>query len=412
MQYICRVGTPDGRVIEDTFNAPDESALRADLGKRGFHLFEVRRRGVPGRSGGTGGVRGLGGLRFRRKRIPHQEFVIFNQEMAALLKAGLPLLQALELMLERMPDPNFRSVLTDIRDRVKNGQDLSDAFAEHGEMFPRLYPASLKAGERSGELEQVIRRFIRYMKLVLDARRRVISALIYPAVLVCLSVAMIIVMAIYVVPKFMGFFSELDAELPLITQIVLAISQFANRNWPVILIGVVGGVLFLRSWNRTDSGRMALDRVKLRAPLLGPVLHRFALAEFCRSLGTLLTGGIPLVPAFEIAVNSVGNSHVRARLEPTIQMVREGKPFHEALEKSGMFLGMSIDMIKVGEATGSLDDMLANVSDFMDEQIETRMQRILSLVEPMMLVFMGIIIAILLISIYLPMFSMLGSSKF
>jgi type IV pilus assembly protein PilC len=415
MQYICRVGTPDGRVIEETFNAPDESALRADLGKRGLHLFEVRRRGVPGRSGAAGdarGIRGLGGLRFRRKRIPNQEFVIFNQEMAALLKAGLPLLQALELMLERMPDPNFRSVLTDIRDRVKNGQDLSDAFAEHGEMFPRLYPASLKAGERSGELEQVIRRFIRYMKLVLDARRRVISALIYPAVLVCLSIAMIIVMAIYVVPKFMGFFSELDAELPLITQIVLAISQFANRNWPVVLIVVVGGVFFLRSWNRTDSGRMALDRVKLRAPLLGPVLHRFALAEFCRSLGTLLTGGIPLVPAFEIAVNSVGNSYVRSRLEPTIQMVREGKPFNEALEKSGMFLGMSIDMIKVGEATGSLDDMLGNVSDFMDEQIETRMQRILSLVEPMMLVFMGIIIAILLISIYLPMFSMLGSSKF
>jgi type IV pilus assembly protein PilC len=412
MQYICRIGTPDGRVIEETFNAPDESALRADLGKRGMHLFEVRRRGVPGRSGGTGGVKGLGGLRFRRRKIPNQEFVIFNQEMAALLKAGLPLLQALELMLERMPDANFRSVLTDIRDRVKSGEDLSEAFAAHGEMFPRLYPASLKAGERSGELEQVIRRFIRYMKLVLDARRRVVSALIYPAVLVCLSVAMIMVMAVYVVPKFMGFFSELDAELPLITQIVLALSQFANRNWPVILISIVGVVFFLRSWNRTESGRLALDRVKLRSPLLGPVLHRFALAEFCRSLGTLLTGGIPLVPAFEIAVTSVGNSYVRSSLEPTIQMVREGKPFHEALEKSGMFLGMSIDMIKVGEATGSLDDMLTNVSDFMDEQIETRMQRILSLVEPMMLVFMGIIIAILLISIYLPMFSMLGSSKF
>lgn len=412
MQYICRVGTPDGRVIEETFNAPDESSLRVDLGKRGLHLFEVRRRGAAGRAGAAGKLGGLGGLRLRRRRIPTQEFMIFNQEIAALLKAGLPLLQALELMLERMPNPTFRAVLTDIRDRVKSGQDLSEAFAEHGELFPRLYPSTLKAGERSGELEQVIRRFIRYMKLVLDARRRVISALIYPAVLVCLSVAMIIVMAIYVVPKFMGFFNELDAELPLITQIVLAISQFANRNWPVILISIAGGVIFLRSWNRTESGRLTLDRLKLKAPLLGPVLHRFALAEFCRSLGTLLTGGIPLVPAFEIAVTSVGNSYVRARLEPTIQMVREGKPFYEALEKSDVFLGMSIDMIKVGEATGSLDDMLGNVSDFMDEQIETRMQRILSLVEPMMLVFMGIIIAILLISIYLPMFSMLGSSKF
>ncbi|HEV2855431.1 MAG TPA: type II secretion system F family protein [Thermoanaerobaculia bacterium] len=404
MQFICRVGTPDGRVLEEVFTASDESALRTDLGKRGYHLFEVKRRGVAPRL--TLPALGL------RRRIPAQEFVIFNQELAALLKAGLPLLQTLDLMLERMNNQHFRSVLTDIRDRVKSGTDLSEAFAAHGDLFPRLYPSSLKAGERSGELELVIRRFIRYMRLVLDARRRVVSALIYPAVLVCLSIAMIAVMAIYVVPKFMGFFSELGADLPLITQIVLAISTFANSNWPLILIFLVLGAIALRSWGRTEAGRLSLDRLKLRAPFLGPVLHRFAMAEFSRSLSTLLAGGIPLVPAFEIAVSSVGNAYVRSRLEPTIQMVREGKPFYSALETSGIFTDMAIDMVKVGEATGSLDDMLSSVSDFLDEQIETRMARLLSLVEPMMLVFMGIIIAILLISIYLPMFSMLGSSKF
>jgi type IV pilus assembly protein PilC len=347
-----------------------------------------------------------------RRRIPATEFVVFNQELAALLKAGLPLLQTLDLMLERMKNQHFRSVLTDIRDRVKSGTDLSEAFASHGDLFPRLYPSSLKAGERSGELEQVIRRFIRYMRLVLDARRRVISALIYPAVLVFLSIAMIAVMAIYVVPKFMGFFNELGADLPLITQIVLAISTFASSNWPLILIALIVGAIALRTWGRTDTGRLALDRLKLRLPFLGPVLHRFAMSEFSRSLSTLLSGGIPLVPAFEIAVSSVGNAYVRSRLEPTIQMVREGKPFHDALEKSEIFTDMAIDMVKVGEATGSLDDMLTSVADFLDEQVETRMARLLSLVEPMMLVFMGIIIAILLISIYLPMFSMLGSSKF
>ncbi|HVG08088.1 MAG TPA: type II secretion system F family protein [Thermoanaerobaculia bacterium] len=408
MQFVCRVGTPDGRVMEEVFNAADELALRTDLGKRGLHIFEVRRRGVPTRMA-TGTA--AGPVR-RRRRIPTQDFMVFNQEIAALLKAGLPLLQALELMLERMRHPHFKAVLTDIRDRVKSGEDLSEAFAIHGEMFPRLYPATLKAGERSGELESVIRRFIRYMKLLLDARRRVISAMVYPAVLVCTSVAMIIIMAIYVVPKFMGFFDELDAELPLITRIVLGFSQFITGNWPVILIVLVGGLIFLRSWGRTPSGRVALDRVKIKVPFMGPVLHRFALAEFCRSLATLLSGGIPLVPAFEIAVASVGNSYVRNRIEPNIQMVREGKPFHEALERSEVFTDMSIDMVKVGEATGSLDDMLTNVSDFLDEQIETRMQRLLSLVEPLMLVFMGIIIAILLIAIYLPMFSMLGNSNF
>ncbi len=404
MQFICRIGTPDGRVLEEVFTASDEAALRTDLGKRGYHLFEVKRRGMARKIAAP--ALGL------RRRIPAQEFVVFNQELAALLKAGLPLLQTLDLMLERMKNQHFRSVLTDIRDRVKSGTDLSEAFAAHGDLFPRLYPSSLKAGERSGELEQVIRRFIRYMRLVLDARRRVVSALVYPAVLVCLSVAMIAIMAIYVVPKFMGFFNELDADLPLITQIVLAVSTFASSNWPVILIALAVGAVALRTWGRTDTGRLALDRLKLRVPFLGPVLHRFAMSEFSRSLSTLLSGGIPLVPAFEIAVSSVGNAYVRSRLEPTIQMVREGKPFHGALETSEIFTDMAVDMVKVGEATGSLDDMLSSVADFLDEQVETRMARLLSLVEPMMLVFMGIIIAILLVSIYLPMFSMLGSTKF
>lgn len=404
MQFLCRVGTPDGRVLEEVLNASDESTVRNELAKRGLHVFEVRRRGpVPQLSA-------LGGR--RRKKIPIQEFVIFNQELAALLKAGLPLLQALDLMLERMANLHFRGVLTEIRDRVKSGEDLSDAFAAYGELFPRLYPATLKAGEKSGELEQVIRRFLRYTKLVLDAQRRVVSALVYPAVLVCLSITMIIVMAIFVVPKFQVFFENLDVELPLITRIVLGVSKFANRNWPILLALALGIFFSFRSWHRTERGRLAVDNFRLRVPFLGPVLHRFSLAEFCRSLATLLTGGIPLVPAFEIAVTSVGNLWVRRKIEPTIQMVREGKPFHSALETSTVFLDMSIDMIKVGEATGSLDDMLSSVADFLDEQIETRMQRILSLIEPMMLIFMGIMIALILVAIYLPMFSVLGSSKF
>ncbi|MDP9120933.1 MAG: type II secretion system F family protein [Acidobacteriota bacterium] len=404
MEFQCRVGTPDGRVRDDLFVASDEAALRSELGKRGLHIFEVRRRGLTPRLSlpATG----------RRKRIPTQEFVVWNQELAALLKAGLPLLQALDMMLERMRNQHFKAVLTDIRDRVKSGEDLSEAFASHGDLFPRLYPSSLKAGEKSGELEKVIRRFIRYMKLVLDARRRVVSALIYPAVLICLSIAMIIVMAIFVVPKFMVFFENLDAELPLITRITLAVSVFARHNAVVIALLLIGAIFALRSFTHTPAGQQWLDRRKLKLPFMGPVLHRFAMAEFCRSLGTLLSGGIPLVPAFEIAVTSIGNSAVRSRVEPTIQMVREGKPFHSALEQSEMFIDMAIDMVKVGEATGSLDEMLGSVADFLDEQIETRMARLLSLVEPMMLIFMGMIVAIILVSIYLPLFSTLGQTKF
>src|SRR5215208_1476841 len=348
MPFVARVGTPDGRVREELHRASDELALRSELDKRGYHIFEVRRRGMPKlAASGAAGLRRAG----RRKRIPDAEFLVFNQEMAALLKAGLPLLQALELMLERMKNQHFRAVLTDVRDRVKSGEDLSEAFAVHAALFPRLYPSSLKAGERSGELEKVIRRFIRYMKLVLEARKRVVSALVYPAVLVGLSITMIAIMAVYVVPKFSVFFSDLNVELPLLTRITLGISRFANArtfllwNWMWVLLAVGAGVYALRRAGETAEGRQALDRVKLRIPLIGPVLHRFALSEFSRSLSTLLSGGIPLVPALEIAVSSVGNSHVRHLLEPTVQAVREGKSFNASLEDSGVFIDMAIDMV-------------------------------------------------------------------
>jgi type IV pilus assembly protein PilC len=407
MEFVCRLGTPDGRVEEQTFDAADEAALRSELEKRGLHVFTVRRRGLALDLASLGRGR-------RRRRIPIQQFLIFNQELAALLRSGLPLLQGLDMMLERMADPGFRAVLTDIRDRVKAGEELSAAFASYGAAFPRLYAPTLKAGERSGELEQVIRRFVRYQKLVLDARKKAVSALIYPAVLVGLAVAMILAMTFYVVPKFSTFFTEVGSDLPLLTRIVLAISNFAaartlgvaNGVWTVVALAA--GLWALRSWSRTPAGALAVDRAKLRLPLIGPVLRLFALSEFCRSLATLLTGGMPLVPAFEIAATAVGNAHVRGALEPRIQMVREGKPFHGSLEASGIFPSMAIDMAKVGEATGSLDEMLGNVSDVFDEQVETQLQRILTLVEPMMLVFMGLIIGILLISIYLPLFGALG----
>lgn len=410
MQFVARIGTPDGRVLEEAHVASDEIALRSELDKRGVHVFEIRRKGVPkGLKAAASGV--------RRKKIPDAEFLVFNQELAALLKAGLPLLQTLELMLERMANQNFKSVLAEIRDKVKSGVELSEAFAQYSDLFPRLYPSSLKAGERSGELEGVIRRFIRYMKLVLEARKKVISALVYPAVLVGLSIAMLVVMAIFVVPKFQVFFQDLNVKLPLLTRITLGISglltarTFILWNWMWVLIAIGIGVMFFRRVAETPEGRVAVDRMKLRVPLLGPILHRFALSEFSRALSTLLTGGIPLVPAFEIAVSAVGNAQVRRQIEPTIQMVREGKPFYAALEESKVFTDMSIDMVKVGEATGSLDEMLMSVSDFLDEQVETQMARLLSLVEPMMLVVMGLIIGLLLVSIYLPMFSMLGQTQ-
>jgi len=400
MEFVCRVGTPEGRVMEQVIQASDEEALRVEVEKRGLHLFQARRRGVQGLS--------LPRFGSRKKPLDKEVFLLFNQEMAALLRAGLPLLQALDLILERMEDEHFRGVLANIRDRVSSGEDLSEAFAAHGDVFPRLYPASLKAGERSGELEQVIRRFIRYQKLVLDARKRAVSALVYPALLVGLSLVMLLVLSVFVVPSFTQFYEGLDAELPTITRVVVGFSSFLRDSGWIVLVALVAGLLLLQRWIATAEGRLAWDGWKLRVPLLGRVLHLFALSEFTRSLATLLAGGIPLVQALEIAVAAVGNAHVRGAVEPQISRVRQGQPFHEAIDASGVFPPMAVDMTKVGEATGALDEMLSNISDFFDEKVEVQLQRILALVEPMMLMFMGVIVATILLSLYLPMFGALS----
>ena len=404
MEFVCHVGTPDGRVERLTRAARDERLLRDELEREGLHIFGIER------AAPLPSLRSmLSTLGFRRRRrIPLKTLLVFSQELAALLKAGLPLLQGLNLMLERMKEPVFREVLTEVRDRVKSGVELSDAFAEFGDLFPPLFASTLKAGERTGELEHVIRRFIRYLRLVLEARKRVFSALVYPAVLIGLSIAMLFVMGVFVVPRFTIFYDAMDLELPLLTRMVVGVSIFLRDNLLLLAAGgVVAGVLWSR-WKRTDAGRLAVDGGRLRTPFLGPVLHRFAVSEFCRSLSTLLSGGLPLVPALEISTRAVGNAWIRAKVEPTVQKVREGQAFHSALESTGVFEDFAVDMVKVGEATGALDQMLSSVSDFLDEEVETRMQRILSLIEPLMLIIMGTLVAILLISVYLPMFSALG----
>ncbi len=400
MQFVCRLGAPDGRILTQIEESRDVGALRRELERQGLHVFEIKPKGVsllPRLGRGT-----------RRKRLPAEEFLAFNQEMAALLRAGLTLLQSFDLMLERMENESFRQVLAEIRDDVRSGADMSDAFAKFGDLFPPLYASTLKAGERSGELESVIRRFIRYQQLVLGARKKVVSALVYPTVLITLSLIMLMVMAVVVVPRFSKFYEDLDAELPAITQLTLTISFFLRDHFLIIAGLIVLSVWGFRRWARTPSGQIAVDRARLRIPIVGQIFRYFALSEFCRSLATLLSGGIPLLAALDTAVSSVSNAFVRMKMRPSIGEVREGQAFYQSVENTEVFPALGIDMIKVGEATGALDEMLNSVSDYFDEQIETRTQRLLSLVEPVMLVVMGVIVAGLLISIYLPMFSVLG----
>jgi type IV pilus assembly protein PilC len=394
-EFIVRVGTPDGVITERHVQAMSVRAAEDDLRQQGMHVFDARRGRVHFRD-----LLPRGG-----KIISTERFLLFNQELLALVKAGLPILQSFDIMLERQKNLRFKEVLTDVREKLKSGVALSDAFASYGDAFPPIYSTSLRAGERSGDLEGVLRRFLRYQKIIVNLRKRVIGALIYPTVLVILSIGMVLIMLTKVIPKFAEFYTGFGADLPWFTKFMISVANGLNTNLPIFLVISVGGYILLRRWIR-GSGRIAWDRFKLKIPLAGGILHRFAIMQFTQSLGTLLAGGTPMVPAIEIASQSVTNQLVASKIFGMVQNVREGEPLWRSLENTSAMSDLAIEMIKVGESTGALTEMLGNVSEFYDEEIESRLTRMVAAIEPLILVFMGGVIAILLYAFYLPLFQL------
>jgi type IV pilus assembly protein PilC len=308
-------------------------------------------------------------------------------------------------MLERQKNARFREVLSEIREKITSGVALSDAFAAYGDAFPAIYATSLRAGERSGDLEGVIKRFLRYQKMIVGLRKKVIGALIYPTILVVLSTAMIFVMMTFVIPKFAEFFTGFGAELPWFTQFMINVAHTLRDNLLYVIGGTVLTVILVSRWINT-TGRLLWDRFKLHIPLVGGVLHRFAILQFTQSLGTLLAGGTPMVPSLEIAAQSVTNQLVSTKISGIVQNVREGEQLWRSLDSTGVLSDLAVEMIKVGESTGALTEMLGNVSEFYDEEIEARLARLVAAIEPIILVGMGIVIAALLYAFYLPLFKL------
>ncbi len=392
-EFILRVGTPEGEVVERHVRAASLRDAREEMSRQGMHVFEAKR-----------GALRLGDFLPRvGKIISTDKFLIFNQELLALVRAGLPIVQSLDIMLERQKMPRFREVLTEIREKITSGVALSDAFASYGDAFPALYSTSLRAGERSGDLEGVLKRFLRYQKMIAALRRKVVGALIYPSILMILSAAMVFVMLTFVIPKFAEFFTGFGSELPWFTVLMINFATALRRNLLFVIVGAVVLVIVVHRW-ATTSGRLLWDRFKLRIPLAGGVLHRFAIMQFTQSLGTLLAGGTPMVPAIEIASQSVSNQLVATKIAAIVQNVREGEPLWRSLESTGVMSDLAVEMIKVGESTGALTEMLSNVSEFYDEEIEARLSRLVAAIEPVILVFMGLVIAVLLYAFYLPLF--------
>jgi len=397
MEYVCRVGTPSGEVVERRFEAPDERALRAELEQQGLYLLSQRR----GFS--------LGSLRLRRRRVDPQLLLVFGQELAALLKAGLPLFQSLDVMLERQRDPLLRQSLATVREKVKSGTALSEAFRQEGDLYPPIFAASLVAGERSGNLDSVLRRFSQHLRLNQVLKKKAVSAAVYPAVLLTMMTGLVVIMVVFVIPNFRSFYEGLGAELPLPTRILLAVATTARANLLWIVLGLgIAGVAGLY-WLRREGSGVALDTALLRIPYFGGLMRMYATSQLMRTLATLLAGGLPLVNALEVAAASIGNRAMALAIGGATGRIREGASLTTALESTGMLEALPLEMVKVGEQTGALGDMLNAIAEFYDEDLDTRMATVLSLVEPVLLVVMAVIVAAMLLAFYLPMFQAISA---
>ncbi len=396
MEFRCRLASPTGEITQGVYVAESEARLRRDLEDKGLFVLSLHRKGS---------VAGLSLQLPQRKGVSMREFLVFNQELATLLKAGMPLVQSLDLLKRRVQSPAFRAILDDVHGKVRSGTALSDAFAEHEE-FPRVYTASLLAGERSGSLDTVLRRYVEYTKVVSTVKRKMVSALVYPAILVTLSLVLVGIIVLKVVPAFSDFYQSFGAQLPLATRAILTISNALRAHFLLILAVLAGIVAGVVVWVRRPGQKARLDRAMLALPTLGGVARKFATSQMARTLATLLGGGLPLVNALDIAARSVGNQFVAAELDVVSARVREGESFAAALEARGVFPDVAVKMAEVGESTGALQEMLNTVADFFDEEIATNMERFVTLVEPVLLVIMGIVVAGLLLALYMPLFQL------
>lgn len=402
MEYRCRVATANGQVSTGTYVAENEARLKLELEDKGLYLLSMQP---------VGGV-GVGGfslrLPTRKQKIKADEFLIYNQEMATLLRAGLPLVQSLDILRRRVQNPTFKQVLDDVYERVRSGSALSDAFEAQGGMFTGIYHASLMAGEKSGSLETVLRRFVTHMKVIASVRGKMISALIYPVVLLCLAAAVVGLIVFRVVPEFASFYAGFGAgaELPASTQLIVAFSSsVVNYAWVWVTALIVIGVSF-SVWIRQPGQRSRLDRAIMRLPWFGPLSRKFSTAQVARTIATLLAGGIPLVNSLDIAAKSVGNQAVSADLGVVAREVREGSSLAHSLQRRHTFPDVAIEMVEVGESTGALAEMLNSIADFYDEENDTSLTRFTNLVQPVLLIVMGIVIAGLLLSLYMPLFQL------
>ncbi len=397
--YLIKLADERGHIFERTEPGYSESEVRDRFMQQGYLVYWVKPQGLL-----TGGRVRVA----KRRKVKLDQFVIFNQQFITLIKAGLPIIQGLDLLSRRQRNPFFRSLLENVRDRVRGGELLSDAFAAQG-VFPRIYSTTIMAGEKSGNLEETLVRYVQFQKLSLAFRRKVLSSMIYPSLLIVGVFVLLGVLVQFVIPRFSQLYKELGRPLPPLTSFTLNFLLGIKGYLPyIVLVLVVGGFLLWR-WSNTDKGGTAIDRFKMRLVIFGDVWLKYQIAMFSRMLSTLLAGGLSLVPAMETASQSMQSRLIGQSVDGATQSVREGRTLARSLEETKVFPELAIEMIEVGESTGALPTMLNSVAEFYEDDVETALTRAMSLIEPTILIFMGFVVGFILLSLYMPIFS-IGAS--
>jgi len=393
-EFVIKLADERGRVMEQSHAAATAEELRARFTQAGYYVYSVKAKSLLGAS---------------KKKVKLENFLIFNQQFLTLIKAGLPILGSLELLARRQKLPHFRAQLEDVAARVKTGESISQAFEAQGG-FPIVYTTTLLAGERSGNLEEVLQRFLDFQRVSLTFRKKLKASLIYPALLVVMVTGLFIFLITFVVPRFAQLYDQLGTKLPALTIFLLNLGQQA-QHYGIYVAAVVAIVVFLLyRWAKTDAGANLIDRVRIALPVVGSVWLKYQVGLFSRTLSTLLTGGLPLVPSLETAARSIDSRQIASAVYKSVETVREGKGLSASLQQTKVFPELAIEMIEVGESTGALPQMLNSVAEFFEEDVQTSLTAAMSLIEPAILVVMGLVVTTILIALYLPIFSLSAGS--
>lgn len=398
--FTCKIGLADGSIQTRELEGVDTAHLRQRLEEMGYHVFSIRKNLFSFFS-----VTGLAG-----RKLSTRDLLTFNQELLVLLKAGMPILQVLDTLLEHWPVAGrFSVILSQVREDVKGGSTLSGALEQHGGAFPPLYIASVRAGERTGDLVVTLRRYVQFLKRSGQVRKQVVSSLFYPAILVVVAALAITLLLVYVVPSFSRIYADAGSQLPALTRLLINFTT-GLRNWlPLLLVTAAGLVILSRYWSRTTQGRFMIDRWKLQIPLFGSLYNKYAISAFSRTMSTLLGSGIPLVESLRTAAGTLHNRFMEAKLFEAVRLVEEGVSLSAALERIQIMPLLALRMLGVGEATGALEELFGDIAEYLEAEVEERLHLLTTAIEPAIMILMGGVVGCIIIAMYLPVFRIAGT---